>query len=282
MLMPPFPLILDTLLKVLLPAAGVAGVVLAVCKAVGGKNASGAGAAVGLAFGYGLANYLCGAMPWLPDGYDWHWLPWLGLAALLAGTVCNLPGRPRAGLWLTALVGSGLWVLMPAELRLSPWWSVPAFEVIVVAGWAAADEQANRLPGAVVPCWLALAMLAGAVVLIHAGIARFMDVALTMAAGLGGIALASLWRPGKTGSVMGAACVVLAGLMLVGWTNGVSEVPLTCFALVGLAPATLGLTLFGPPSGLATWRRILVQTVVLLAPLVAAVILAMRAESIEF
>src|SRR5262245_49861067 len=131
--MPPFSLILDTLLNVVLPAGGIAIAVLLLCKALGGKSASGPAAAVGLAGGFALANHLTGALPWLPDGNDWHWLMWLGLAALAAGTVCNLPGRPRAGLWLTALVGSGLWVLMPAELRTAPWWSVPVFEVIVVA-----------------------------------------------------------------------------------------------------------------------------------------------------
>jgi hypothetical protein len=197
-------------------------------------------------------------------------LPWLGLAALVAGTVCNLPSGSRGGLWLAALTSSGLWLLVPAELRTTPWWSVPVFAAIVIAGWAAADVQASRLPGPAVPFWLALVALAAAVVAIHAGIARFTDVALIQAAGLGGIGLASFWRAGNTGSVAGAACVVVDGLMLASWTEGVSEVPWSSFALVALAPLTLALPLARPGS----WMRALVQTTGLWGPLVVAVVLA--------
>src|ERR1700680_2717397 len=101
---PPLPLVQEVLRNVILPAAGVAWGVLVLFKSFAGKAASSLGAAVGLAGGFCLANRLRGVLPWLPDGYDWHWLSWLGLAALVAGTVCNLPGRPRIGLWLTAVV----------------------------------------------------------------------------------------------------------------------------------------------------------------------------------
>jgi hypothetical protein len=280
--MPPFPLVQDVLLHVILPAAGIAFAVLVLLKSIAGKAVSGPGAAVGLAGGFCLANHLRGLLPWLPDGYDWHWLLWLGLAALVAGTVANLPGRSRVGLWLAALVGSGLWVLTPAELRTAPWWSVPVFASVVFGTWAAADEQANRLGGPAVPLWLALTCLAAAIVVIHAGIARFMDLALVLASALSAIALASCWRAGNTGSVAGCACLVVAGLMLAGWQESYSAVPPASFALVAGAPLTLSLTLIGPLSRLSPWPRFALQTVILLIPLATAVILAARAETLAF
>ncbi len=275
------PEIQNTLLYVVaLPAltAVVAGILF---RLLAGQRASGVGSALALAVGFAAANQQNHVVDWLPGSSALDWIPWVSLAALAAGTVGG-ESRPRTAPWLVAVVFSMLWLIVPPEVRTESWWSVPLLALVVAGIWAVADEQAQRNPGAIVPVWLALVFLAAAVVLIHAHSKRYMDTAGILAASLLGVGLASFWRLGETGPVTGGAVVFLAGLMLSGQTQTFSQVPWISFVLVGLAPLALGV---GFLPFLARWNsfpRLLTQTLVLLAPLIAAVVLAIQNEQLDF
>ncbi len=190
--------------------------------------------------------------------------------------------RPRVGTWLVAIAFSFFGLLVPPELRNDCWWLAPAVAVVVACNWALADEQARRPGGTIVPVWLALVFLAAAVVLIHAHSKHYMDAAVISAGALLGVALASAWWSGETGPVAGGSSVFLVGLLLSGQTQTFSQVPWFVFLLVALAPLTLVLSLVPPISRLKPWLRLVLQTLLLLAPLLGAVILAARSDPLDF
>jgi hypothetical protein len=106
-------------------------------------------------------------------------------------------------------------------------------------------------------------------------------VATILGASLFGIAVAAR-QQADAGTAAPAVAVLLPGLLLTGQNTTFSEVPLTSFLLVALAPLALLPTLLPP---FRRWEGIglrILQLTLILAPLVVAVVLAMQAESLEF
>lgn len=305
--LPPVQDVLDAVQFAVLPAALAAAAVFAVILLAGGSRWASAGAALAFAAGAGVGNWYRPALPWLsekpdwqwlpvfgdrlalpapvwkPEGPAWHWLLWLGLAALAVGLLTRMPYVPAAVRWLARAAAAALaaWLLVPADLREELAWTVAAFAAAVFAEWSLLEPLCERSPGGSVPLGLALTFFAAAAVLLHAHTMRFTDVAAFLGASLGGIAVAAR-RKADAGAAVPGAAVLLPGLLLIGNNTTESEVPLASFLLVALAPLALLPTLL-PPFG--RWQGVrlkLLQLALILAPLIVAVVLAMRAESLEF
>jgi hypothetical protein len=292
---PPAPLVLEALQLALLPAALAAAAVFAVILLAGGNRWSVPGAALALAAGLVAGNWYQPALPWLPEGLPWSpgvprwpWLLWLGLAALAVGVLIRLPQVPILIRWLAmaAAAGFAAWLLvppdlLPEDLRDKAAWPVAAFAAVVFVEWALLEHLCERSPGGGIPLGLALTFFAAATVLIYAHTARLTDVATFLGASLFGIAVAAR-QQADAGAVAPGVAVLLPGLLLAGQYTTFSEVPLTSFLLVALAPLALLPTLLPPFRRWEGIRLRVLQITLILAPLVVAVVLTMRAESLEF
>jgi hypothetical protein len=272
-------------MQVVLPSLAAAALVLAVFLIGGRKWGAVVGPALAVVAGVAAGNYQREApLPWLPDQEVWHWLPAAILAALGAGLLAQVPRVPAVIGWLLRAAAAGLatWLLVPEELRTEAWWVVPAFFAAVLADWAALELAARRAPGGAVPAGLALVCAGAAAVLVHHYSARFADIALMQAGALAGIALVAGLARADCATAMPAGAVLLPGLLLAGYHGMESEIPWVSFALTTLAPLALVPTLLPPLSRLRPVLLRTVQLALLLAPVVVAVALAMKAEPMEF
>ncbi len=284
--MPPAELVLDVLLHAVLPAACVAAVLTALAALVGKRDetAAHAGSALALAAGLAVGDQLRGTLPWVPDERPMSWLAAVVLAVLAAGVVARLPQVPGWVGWALRGAASALagWLLTPADLR-QEWLVAPAaLAAVVLLQWAVLEQVERVEPGGLVPLALAAAALAAAVVLVHAGIARFADLAVVLMAALAGVGGVALVLGRRAGGVVPGAAVLLPALLLLGEHETFTEVPADSFVLVGLSPLLLA------PSLLPAWRRYerkglwAAQAVLVLIPLAVAVGRAAAAESLEY
>jgi hypothetical protein len=285
------------------PAAGAALLVFGVGLLAFGKKAAVPAAALAMLAGLGTANYFRLVFdPWWPErrsegGYVGSaWIPVLYLAALLNGVLATGSGVPRWGAWwlrisvgfvaALVLVPHDLYSTWPVLVDRSPFpfrakvWPLAAFTLAVALGWAGTSAAARKEPGGVVGLGLALTLFGASFVVIHAHFAKFADVLSIAGAALLIIAIvAAFTRVEVTGATAGVA-LLLPSALIVAATETYSEVPWYAFALAGLPPLTVGLTAI-PPINRATgvWKGVLFW-VLCLGPTVAAVILAVRAESL--
>src|SRR5438067_2041931 len=173
--MPPLSEVVDVLLKAVLPALLTAAALLALVERLGSPKLAPVGAALGLAGGAALGNWLCGTLT-LEEASNssWNRLPWAALAALLVGLVARL-FSPAVGWPLRGAVAvvAASWVL-PGDLRKEVWWLPPALAAVMLVEWALLEHLASRPPGADVPLALALTAFAAAAVLIYAPSKRLM------------------------------------------------------------------------------------------------------------
>ncbi len=297
---PPAPLVFEALQLALLPAALAAAAVFAVLLLSGGRRWATPGAALALAAGMAIGNWYRPALPWLPEGLPWnpalprwHWLLWLGGAALAFGVLIRLPQIPLVIRWLAIAAAAGFmaWLLVPVELlpedgHKNTTWTIALFALVVFAEWVLIEHLCQHVPGGSIPLGLTLTFLAGAAVLLHAGTMRFTDVATFLAASLLGIATAARQQADAGGMAPGVA-VLLPGLLLSGQTTMVSDSevpvpPLTSFLLVALAPLALLPTLLPPFRRWQGVRLGILQLFLLLAPSIVAVVLAMQAVTLTF
>ena len=285
---PPAGEIVDVLLRIALPAALLAGAVpLLLARSSGGKGQS-AGLAIGCGLGLVFSNFLRGSLPWTPNGWGWSGFIIAWFAVLLGGGARTWLVRRRGvglGVGLAACLAIA-WLLLPGTLR-PVMWAIPALALAAWGPWIgtparAEDSKSSRRPGAPdvpdVLVLMTLALAGSSVVLIHAHSARLMDVALMAASALAGGALAAGWYGSDGQALWGIPFVTLPALMLVGWSETSSEVPKGSFILAGLAAWPLiPIRNRTPPLRLRLLRGGLV-----FAPVLAAVVLAMRAETLEF
>jgi hypothetical protein len=284
--MPPLPLMMDVVLKAVLPALGLAAVVMASVVLVCGSKRAPLGAALGLSAAAALGLWLRDGLTLVPGDSTWNRLPLAALAALWVGRVARLPDlQPCAG-WLlrAAIAGLIALVVIPASPRQQIDWLAPAFAAVVFAQWVILERLAAEPPGGSVPFCMALAFLGAGGVLIHAQSARHMDVAIVLASALAGLALvAGVWRADASGA-MPAVAVTLPALMLLGQQENVSEVPWYAFALPALAPLLLAETL--PLTHLPGTRprllRLVLMLLLVVVPLAAAFYVANVAAPLDF
>jgi hypothetical protein len=305
--LPPVKDVLDALHHTALPAA--AGAALVVCVFLSlGRWAAALGSALAVAVGFGCANYTFDTLawentgrviPWAPelDAPGWHGLPRAALVLLAVGLVSrwlgllaarSLDERRRWGatllIWavragVVAVVAPGL---VPADWAREVLWLKPTLVVAMLVSWAALDGVARDRAGSEVAAYLAAAFFAAAAVLIYHHTARFMDLAVMCGCAAAGVAVASFPTRADASGVVPLGVVGLPGLMLNGRFLVESQVPVTSFWLVALAP--LGLLPFLIPAVARLPRGVVIplRAMLVLAPLVAAVVLAAQHEKLAF
>jgi hypothetical protein len=308
--MPPLPPtkdVLDALHHTALPAAAGAALVMAAFLSLG-RWAAALGAATAVAVGFGWANYTFDVLSWLnttrvipwyaEDGAPaWHGLPRAAAFLLVVGLISRwlglLAGRLLAEkhwwganlfVW-AARVGAVAVVvpgLVPDAAAGEHFWLRPALMATMLALWVALDGIARDTAGTEVTAYLAAAFVVAGAVLLYAHSARFMDVAVMCGCAAAGVAVAAFPTRADTSGAVPLGVVGLPTLMLHGRLSLDSQVPVTSFALVALAPLAL-LPFFIPAvARQPRWVVIPLRALLVLAPLVAAVVLAAQHEKLAF
>lgn len=296
---------LDVLLYMVLPAFGVAVIVMGVIERVGGIKQTASGAALALIVGalFGLAMRDAGSLflketlekhtlekeslqkslaivPHIltfGSGPNWDRLPWALLGALCIGRLASLTD----GGWLLrsgAALGIAWWVL-PEDSRDKLVWLAPAFAAVIWLQWVILDRLAAQPGSSSLALCLTLALLTASCVLIHAGTKRLMDPAVVLAFALAGVWLIAIWRGVEVGGAIPAIAVALPGLLLMGQLN-TEKVHWSAYALTAAAPFMLVFSM--PLARGPKWRLHGMRLALVLLPLVIAIIIAAEAGPLDF
>jgi len=271
----------------LAPAAGAAAVFFALDLICFGRKSSLIAAAWAMVIGCGVANYFRGALPWLPEPrpglplVGWHWIPLLFLLAQHDAMFGRATGPAAWGVRVRILLiaGAAAYLLVPAEMR-AKWWPLAAFAAAIAIGWVGSDAVARQNPGGLVGLGLSLAMFGASFVMAHAHSARFADALSIPAAALFGISVVALFAKVDVGGAIPGIAVVLPAVLLVGYDQTFSEIPWYAFLLAALPPVTIGLLAVPPFSRLTGFKKWFVFAVLCLGPTIAAVTLAVQAETL--
>lgn len=284
--LPPLHLIREILWQVMVPAGGASLVVLLLVLVCTRGRAGRIGLALALAASVVVG--MLAAEEWHQRGIvsltapeqGWTFLPWLALAAVLIG-IPPAGGSSRSVNWgqVVGLAILAAWLVIPATAYQDDKRPLVFFGLAVAAGAISGDLAGRRHPGGGLPLTLAFMLLGGAAVLIHAHSARLTDLALIFTAAVAGLALPCwIWKVDAAPAGFLAA-VVLPALMFTGMNETDSAVPTASFYCVGLAPLGL-LVAVMPPFSRMTGLLRAVLLFLTLVPVVVAVVLAMRAESL--
>lgn len=304
---PPVELILEVAWQCILPAAGAAAFVYAVFVAFG-RWAAALGSAAAIVAAYFAANYLPiihgetltlesthRLIPWVPDRSSFHFIP----RAALVLTVTGLASR-----WLGLVVGlvlperrwwvANLMVWLPRWIAVlvvgswvipQPWleqhvWIRPALAAVMLGMWVALDGVCRSGWSTLTAGLIAACFLAAGVVFIYAHTKRFMEVSVSMGFAFAGIAaMARSARVDASGAVP-AAVGFLPTLLLNVRYQTESQVPVAAFLMLALPPLALLPTLLPREGRRNPWIMIPLRTIVVLAPLVIAVMMAMEYEQL--
>jgi hypothetical protein len=221
----------------------------------------------------------------LPIKSSHYWLPWMAGLALLVELLARLPGVPPSVGWAarTLLAAFAGRLLTPGFARVASPWLSWFLGVAILLEWSILLALARRWKDGTTAAAMALCCLAGAVLLLHAGIASLMDPALLFFAALLGLAIVAWWLPGDTGPALAAAAMILPSLLLIGRkTTDIEAVPEHCFLLVGLAPLAMTPLLLPVLARQQRWRRWLPAILLPLLPAVVGVVLAALAAPLDF
>lgn len=308
--MPPLPPtkdVLDALHHTALPAAAGAALVTAAFLSLG-RWAAALGAAAAVAVGFGWANYTFESLswsdttrviPWYPeDGAPpWHRLPRAAAFLLVVGLVSRwaglFTGRAlaekhwwAANLFVWAARVGAVAVVAPGLVPDDPGgahlWQRPALAAAMLALWVALDGLARSGAGSEAAAYLAAAFVVAGAVLLYAHSARFMDIAVMCGCAAAGVAVAAFPTRADTSGAVPLGVVGLPALMLHGRVSLDSQVPVAAFALVALAPLALLPFLIPAVARQPRWVIVPLRALLVLAPLVAAVVLAAKYETLAF
>jgi hypothetical protein len=252
----------------------------------------------------------------------WHWLPRGGLLLVVVGVGSRWLGLVAkrmlsANLWW----GASLLVWAPriaAAVIVAGWFAsghankedstlMPIVAAVMVLSWVALDGVARGIPmpeedfrygygyepesagrmdtpyGAEVTLYLSAALLAAATILILTHTARFMELAVVLGMAMFGIAVAAIVGRADASGAIPAAVAFLPGLILAARSSLEDNlVPPLCFWLVALAPLALLPFAIPPLSRKHGWFARGFRAVLVLAPLIAAVVLAAQHETIAW
>jgi hypothetical protein len=290
------------------PAAGVALAVFALGLLVTRKRSPVAAAALAMVAAVGVVNYLHQVLEWWPElerdpdrplfprYHGRHFLLLFFLLAQIDGILTASDGVPgwgrwrlRLGLGLLAavlLVPAGLHQTWPLEYAKWPYpvkawaWPLAAFTLAVALGWAGSTAAARQWPGGWVALGLAVSLFGASIVILHGHTARFAEAITVPAAALFGIALVAFVAKVEVTGALPGICVMLPACLLIGATEADSEVPSYAFALAGLPPITIGVMALPPAAKMSGIGKHLIFWALCLGPTVAALVLAMRAETL--
>jgi hypothetical protein len=286
--MPPLELVLDLLLRLVLPCVVATALVIGLAVRFLERRWRPLALAAGASLGLLAGNWLRRPLPYWPDDTGWPALLPATIAALLfSGAAVVWAGDPRLRIALYAFAAAILaGVLLPGDLRTLPWFTGLALLILataVVLDLAASPGKEERRDWAL-PLAAATVVCGGAAaVLIYSHSARLADAAVLLSAALLGVAAIAWLLPLDMRPLALTLAASAAGLMLSGHHSTFSEVPAASFALVALAPLLLGVASLPalqrwlvPRS--PDWGRVAVQFALPLISVAVAVALAIRAE----
>jgi hypothetical protein len=202
---------------------------------------------------------------------SWHWLPTLGVAAAIVGAIGGSLSIRIAHRAL--LAGVAAWLLVPAFASHHFWTRLILVGCIFPGAFL--NWRTDNANGRVACLALALIAATGALILLHAGTARFAQMAAALAASLLGVAAAAQ-RPGVVAGVAPVASVLLPGLLASGYFHSHSGLPLVTFLLVAAAPAILS------ASGFSSRFNISIVAVSVVLALCLALLIATATAPIDW
>lgn len=281
-MLPPIDEILQAVGYGLLVPAAVAVVGLLLTQWLGRGEPLGVGA--GLAAGFVALAASQGDWAFLRPQESWHWLPALGLLAVIAGTAEQLGKWPvtvrYAGRAAVAALTAVILIRAQAGREPQPpgpyWYGGVALAVLAL--WEILDLAVRRLPGGAVPALLALTAFAAAAMGEQVGFLTLAQLGGVVAAALAGWALVAWWKPQPGVCLAGVPvlAILLPAVLFVAWFNKSNEAPPLSFLLLLAAPFFLGVT-SQLPFGKSVWNRNVILGAVTSGALAAALLLAAHA-----
>jgi|GEM_PF-3515791 len=284
--MPPWELVVDLLLQLVLPAAVASCIVLVLVARFCSPRWWDLGVAAAAFAGLTAGNWQTVPLPYLPLWNDtgWPWLLPLAIALLASSGLTSALAWPRpASIGICTLAGAAVSAcfLVPGELRAVPWWML-GFGSLAFVNVAMLERMAQRFPGPLTPLVWAVTLFGGAAgVLLYSHSARLSNGATLFASALLGMAAVTYFKPLPLRAVGLAVGAFLPGLMISGYSDTFSEVPWQSFALAAAAPLSLGLLLLPAVHRLANWQQVAAAFLLPLIPNAIAVALAIAAEGWE-
>jgi len=289
--LPPWDLVRDLSRTLILPSAGVSAVVLILALLSGGaRMAAPRGqlvvGAVALIAGLVAGNFFRGLLPW--------WTLERGWPALFPATVAVLLTTISVDFWRSHLRPGREIFLHSLLFIASAYWLAPGdsprshlgyFVLLLAAALANTQAVHSAVRPFAASLLLALVVIWGgsaATVLVSAQSARFSEMAVLLSASLFPIGLATLRGKLNAPQLMIVPSIFLPALILNGQVSTYSQVPLLSFLLIAFAPC--GLMALRWPA-VATWpvlARAVALPGALLAPCALGVLLALRAEPLDF
>jgi hypothetical protein len=297
-------MVLPTLAFMVLPALTAAALVMAVVERLGGAKQAAAGAALALCVGAALGLFVRDAAPGMQKDSlqatfaalgeaktlqtalaafgnalnlgqsTWSRLPWAILAALVVGRLAYLADVHSSDGWLVR-GGAAIaiaWLLLPEADRHDFVWMVPALATTIALLWIILDRLAAQPGSSSVALGVVFSLLVAAQVMLHAGTTSLMDALVVVGFAFIGVALIAYRRGVEFGGAIPAVAVALPALLLMGQRTTYSKLPWIVFALPACAPLLLAVTL--PFMHWPKVRLHMVRLVLVLAPLIAAAVLA--------
>jgi hypothetical protein len=314
--LPPLQYVLEAVSQDVLPAAGAGAFVLCLFL-VFGRWAAALGSAVAFAVAFLAANFTLALLrfgeqptwentarllPWkVAEGQaGWYWLPRAALSLLAVGLLSRwvglLAGRLLVErLWWIANVL--VWVpRIAAVFVVSEWlvagkaaeaeqWQGLRWQLAgsMLAVWICLDSLARVGLSGQVMAYLAAMFLAAGAILLYTHNAKLMEVAVVCGCATFGIAVAAGVGKADASGAVPAGAVFLPGLMFATRPSlSANAVPPTAFWLVALAPLVLLPFLIPVLARKNGWQVRVIRAVLVLAPLVAAVVLAAQHEQLAF
>jgi len=320
--LPPWSEVWDAIRLLIVPGLGASFLVLLIIRSIVGLRFSAVAVVFGLAAGLLAGNYFREAIPWRFDsdrplnqrdlrmvlawslegkppadsleGDEGHeeqpsipaslyWLPWAAALAMLVDLLARLIPFPTIGWSLRTIIAvfAGR-LLTAADVRLDAPWVSWALGGAILSGWALLGALATMWQDGTLAAAIAACFAVAAMILLHAHSAKLTDFALLASMALVGTALAAWVRPSDTGSALAAAAVFLPGLLLNGQHSTFSEVPKLSFVLAALAPLAVTPMLIPMLARQSRWKRWLPAIGLPLIPAIWALVLAARAETLQF
>ena len=294
---PPITDALDALQHLMLPAAVASAFVFAAMLLLGRRWAN-FGAALAMVAGLLAGNWEKVPMPAVLTASAWTHLPPYIVFLLVVGLVTQLLADAAdryeslksyrtgftAAKWPTraVMLALGAAPVIPAD----PGFDRTQFYALFVAGsvalWFALDRLAECGHPAEVAALVGLTALLGGGVMLYAHSAIFLDLATILGCALLGVAVVSGGAKVDARGAIPAFVGVMPGLLVSGRVLTTSEVPVASFVLAAVAPLTLLPWLIPNLSRRkGPWPRV-VRLVSVLVPLVVALVLAGRVESLPW
>jgi hypothetical protein len=241
-------------------------------------------------------------MKWKPDERNKlvDWLPRAALVLVVVGLLSRwvgllagrfLPEKHRWGanllVWspriAAVVVVSGWLVLEPAAA--APEWKYLRYQLaaVMLVSWVALDAVARAEAGAEIAFQLAAMFFAAAILLLHVSYLSIVHISVIFTFALLGIAIVAALGGSDTSGAIPAAVVFLPGLILA-TRPSLSDhaVKAHCFWMIALTPLVLLPFAIPAVARKTTWDMTVLRCVLVLAPLVAAIVIAQQHAQLAY